>query len=97
MSRLDKVRSENMDEIVDISCIPYLKDKCIIILLKQISETLAMIYDDGFAGQIELEEKKPKKCGLFEEDGYQFCGFADENGNCSVTNCKYQVKNERTQ
>lgn len=57
MSRLDKVRRENMDEVADISRIPYLKDKSIVILLKQISETLAMIYDDGFAEKLEIKEK----------------------------------------
>lgn len=97
MSRLDKVRRENMDEeIVDISRIPYLKDKSIVILLKQISETLAMIYDDGFAEKIEIVEKEK------EEDDYGYyrcryskerCVYADDFGWCMCNwDCKYKQK-----
>ncbi len=96
MSRLDKVRSENMDEIVDISCIPYLKDKSIVILLKQISETLAMIYDDGFAGDVERAEKEK------EEDDYgyyrcryskKYCKYADDFGVCMGNwGCMYKQR-----
>ena len=53
--------------------------------LRQISETLAMIFD----------EKNPKRCGLFDETGFQKCFYANEQGNCeAMTYCRYRCENE---
>lgn len=94
MSRLDKVRRENMDENVVISRIPYLKDKSIVILLKQISETLAMIYDDGFAEKIEIVEKEEDDYGYYRcRYSKKHCEYADDCGCCmSNFDCMYKQR-----
>jgi hypothetical protein len=64
------------------------------LFLKQISDTLAMIYDDGFAEKFEIVEKEK------EEDDYGYyrcryskerCMYADDFG-CCISNCDCMYK-----
>ncbi len=66
------------------------------LFLKQISDTLAMICDDGFAEKIEIVEKEK------EEDDYGYyrciyskkhCEYADDCGCCmSNFDCMYKQR-----
>ena len=66
------------------------------LFLKQISDTLAMIYDDGFAEKFEIVEKEK------EEDDYGYyrcryskkhCEYADDFGCCTGNwDCMYKQR-----
>ncbi len=68
------------------------------LFLKQISDTLAMIYDDGFAEKIEICRKRKKE----EQGDYGYyrciyskerCVYADAYGLCMFNwDCKYKQK-----
>ena len=59
--------------------------------LKQISETLAMIYDDGFAEKIEIVEKEEENYRCIET--LEHCEYADAFGYCTAEeDCMYKQR-----
>ena len=94
MSRLDKVREENKKIAQEL--IMYEKDKWIAVLLKQISETLAMIYDDGFAEEIVIAKKikeEDEEANYRCIDTLEHCEYDDAFGFCeSEEDCMYKQR-----
>lgn len=62
--------------------------------LKQISETLAMIYDDGFAEEIVIKEKEEDDYGYYRcRYSKERCKYADDFGWCMGNlGCMYKQR-----